>query len=140
MLIQFLQYYFFRGESAFHSMMSGFGWAKNPMIKRMTEIRTDIPITILYGSRSWVDNSAGEVIKASGHHNYVNVQIISGAGHHVYADKPDIFNRYVNDACNLSDSADRTIAVRNLEILKNKNESTESDQEDEQHAHAGKKN
>lgn len=111
-------------------MMSGFGWAKNPMIKRMNQIRDDIPITILYGSRSWVDNSAGEAIKDTGHHNYVNVQIITGAGHHVYADKPEIFNRYVNDACNLTDNLDKTIAIRNTTTT-SKNEKTESDQEDD---------
>lgn len=45
------------------------------------------------------------------------LKIISGAGHHVYADKPEIFNRYVNEACNLTDSSeDRTVAV-----IKNKN-------------------
>lgn len=30
--------------------------------------------------------------------------MISGAGHHVYADKSDIFNKYVLEACALSDS------------------------------------
>lgn len=118
------------GESAFHSMMSGFGWAKHPMINRMNKIREDIPITLLYGSRSWVDNSAGEAIKESGHHNYVNVQVITGAGHHVYADKPDIFNKYVNDACNLTDTIGKSVILRAAPAT-NKNDNTESDQEDE---------
>lgn len=30
--------------------------------------------------------------------------MITGAGHHVFADKPELFNRYVNEACALSDS------------------------------------
>lgn len=118
------------GESAFHSMMSGFGWAKHPMIHRMKEIRDNIPITLLYGSRSWMDNSTGQLIKESGHHNYVNVQIITGAGHHVYADKPEIFNKYVNDACNFTDT--NIIAVKTLQnASSNKSENTESDQDDE---------
>ncbi|KAL0278679.1 UNVERIFIED_CONTAM: hypothetical protein PYX00_000429 [Menopon gallinae] len=93
------------GESAFHAMMTGFGWAKNPIIKRMDMLRPDIPITLIYGSRSWVDNSAGEKIKElrSGT-SYVNIIVISGAGHHVYADKSEIFNRHVNDACSLADA------------------------------------
>lgn len=103
------------GESAFHTMMTGFGWAKHPMIKRMHEIRPHIPITLLYGSRSWIDNSAGELIKQSGHHNYVDIQVISGAGHHVYADKPDIFNKYVNDACTFSDTFKSAVAVRSVD-------------------------
>lgn len=51
------------GESAFHSMMNGFGWAKNPMIKRIHEVRDDVPITLLFGSRSWVDSAAGDFRK-----------------------------------------------------------------------------
>lgn len=30
--------------------------------------------------------------------------MITGAGHHIFADKPELFNRYVNEACVLSDS------------------------------------
>lgn len=32
------------------------------------------------------------------------MQVITGAGHHVYADKSEIFNKYVLEACALSDS------------------------------------
>lgn len=32
------------------------------------------------------------------------MQVITGAGHHVYADKSEIFNKYVQEACALSDS------------------------------------
>lgn len=31
------------------------------------------------------------------------MQVITGAGHHVYADKSEIFNKYVEEACALSD-------------------------------------
>jgi len=34
----------------------------------------------------------------------VNVQIIQGAGHHVYADKRDNFNQLVLKACEMQDS------------------------------------
>lgn len=95
------------GESAFHAMMHGFGWAKNPIVKRIDKLRDDIPITLLYGSRSWVDNSAGELIKQYRSSSYVNVQVITGAGHHVYADRSEIFNKYVQEACALSDSMPR---------------------------------
>lgn len=80
-------------------MTTSFGWAKHPMIQRIPELRKDIPITILRGSRSWVQESSMEAIKLSRINSYVNMQAISGAGHHVYADKPEIFNRYVLDAC-----------------------------------------
>jgi len=91
------------GESAFHSMMSGFGWAKSPMINRIHEIRADVPMTLIYGSRSWVDNAAGNVIKASRPNSYVSAHIINQAGHHVYADKAEEFNRLVRNACRFTE-------------------------------------
>lgn len=92
------------GESAFHAMMSSFGWAKYPMVNRMDSLRSDIPITLIYGGRSWVDNSAGEKIKElRSATSYVNLVVINGAGHHVYADRSDIFNKHVNEACSISD-------------------------------------
>jgi len=68
-------YLIHRGESAFHAMMQGFGWAKNPIIKRIDKLNNDIPITLIYGSRSWVDNSVGETIKQYRSSSYVNVQV-----------------------------------------------------------------
>lgn len=88
------------GESAFHSMMSGFGWAKNPMIKRIHEMREDVPLTILYGSRSWVDNSAGKMIRDARPNSFVESHIINQAGHHIYADRADEFNSLILNACN----------------------------------------
>lgn len=87
------------GESAFHSMMSGFGWAKNPMIKRIHEIQKDVPITLIYGSRSWVDSSASEIIAKVRPDSYVKSFVINQAGHHVYADKAEEFNQIVVEAC-----------------------------------------
>lgn len=87
------------GESAFHSMMNGFGWAKNPMIKRIHEVRDDVPITLLFGSRSWVDSAAGDFIQKVRPNSFVQSHIINQAGHHVYADRADEFNRLVRAAC-----------------------------------------
>ncbi|XP_076687114.1 pummelig isoform X3 [Andrena cerasifolii] len=98
------------GESAFHAMMQGFGWAKNPIVRRIDQLSPEIPITLLYGSRSWVDNSSWETLKQARSSAYINVQAITGAGHHVYADKSDIFNKYVVEACNLSDATSHLAA------------------------------
>lgn len=38
-------------------------------------------------------------------------QVISGAGHHVYADKPEIFNQVVVEACNYSDTINDRLAI-----------------------------
>lgn len=94
------------GEAAFRAMAASFGWAKHPMIHRMDTLRKDIPITVLYGSRSWVDNASGELILEKRPDSYVNVQVITGAGHHVYADKAETFNRHVIEACILADTGD----------------------------------
>ncbi|XP_047117033.1 1-acylglycerol-3-phosphate O-acyltransferase ABHD5-like [Schistocerca piceifrons] len=94
------------GEAAFRAMMSGFGWAKHPMIQRIHSLPPEIPITIIYGSRSWVQNTPGETIQQARTNSYVNVQVITGAGHHVYADKSETFNQHVLEACELSDRRD----------------------------------
>ncbi|XP_055380468.1 (Lyso)-N-acylphosphatidylethanolamine lipase isoform X2 [Condylostylus longicornis] len=125
------------GESAFHSMMESFGWAKNPMIKRIQNLREDVPMTVIYGSRSWIDSSAGDKIKILRPNSIVNMRIINGAGHHVYADKPSVFNQYVLEACGDNDSKlDEEKNLSNIsntstDSQKNTPEATESDQDNE---------
>ncbi|XP_065368437.1 (Lyso)-N-acylphosphatidylethanolamine lipase isoform X1 [Calliphora vicina] len=108
------------GESAFHSMMESFGWAKNPMIHRIKDVRQDIPITFIYGSRSWIDSSSGEKIKSVRGNSMVEIKTVTGAGHHVYADKPEVFNRYVNETCDLYKRKPQPPLIR---------DATESDEE-----------
>lgn len=105
------------GESAFHCMMSGFGWAKNPMVRRIDQLDSKIPITLLYGSRSWIDHSAGEVLKEKRYNSYFKLHVISGAGHHVYADKPEAFNQIVVDACSYTDTLIERGKQNNLPIM-----------------------
>lgn len=57
----------------------------------------------------------------------VILQVISGAGHHVYADKSEIFNKHVLEACDLSDSIPNRISPSNIKIeLKDDNEQQSS--------------
>lgn len=92
-------------------MMIGLGWAKNPMLKRMDRLRPDISITLLYGSRSWIQQENWSLLKET--RNSVNVQAVNGAGHHVFADKPEQFNAFVNEACFLADSyADKDVPCK----------------------------
>ncbi|XP_045452784.1 1-acylglycerol-3-phosphate O-acyltransferase ABHD5 isoform X1 [Melitaea cinxia] len=95
------------GESAFHSLMQGFGWAKNPMVKRVSQLDPTLPITVLYGSRSWVDNSTGQLLQENRPASPTYVQVINGAGHHVYLDKPELFNKFVLEACTRADNEPR---------------------------------
>ncbi|GBP35576.1 hypothetical protein EVAR_17438_1 [Eumeta japonica] len=88
------------GESAFHTLMEKFGWARNPMERRVGSLDPKLPVTVLYGSRSWVDCSTADMLRAQrppGAPTFV--QVINGAGHHIYVDKPELFNKYVMEAC-----------------------------------------
>ena len=93
------KFFLYSGETAFRSLSIPYGWAKYPMIHRIKEISASIPLTILYGSRSWMDSSSGHTIKYLREKSQVDVQIIKGAGHHVYADRPTEFNTCVNTVC-----------------------------------------
>ena len=65
----------FSGESAFHSMMASFGWAKDPMVNRIEQMDKTIPITFLYGAQSWIDNRPGQLIKKLRDQSFVNVEV-----------------------------------------------------------------
>uniref|UniRef100_A0A2M4BRM3 1-acylglycerol-3-phosphate O-acyltransferase ABHD5 n=1 Tax=Anopheles marajoara TaxID=58244 RepID=A0A2M4BRM3_9DIPT len=88
------------GEAAFHAMMKDFGWAKNPMIKRIVDLKPTVPITMIYGAQSWVMRTGPiDTLKLMRPDSYVKVQLIENAGHHIYADDAPTFNRLVNEAC-----------------------------------------
>ncbi|XP_071505196.1 (Lyso)-N-acylphosphatidylethanolamine lipase-like [Diadema antillarum] len=87
------------GEKAFKDMSSQMGWAANPMIKRVGDIPADLPISMVFGSRSWMDFSIGKEVRKLRSRSRVDVQIIKGAGHHVYADKFWEVNPLVNNFC-----------------------------------------
>ncbi|XP_054163083.1 (Lyso)-N-acylphosphatidylethanolamine lipase-like isoform X1 [Oppia nitens] len=91
------------GEMAFKSLSTSLGWARNPMIDRITELHPEINMTFIYGSRSWIDRQPGFQTKyLLG--DRVNVEIIQGSGHHVYADKSEEFNELVAKVCHTVDS------------------------------------
>ncbi|KAK9892128.1 hypothetical protein WA026_018328 [Henosepilachna vigintioctopunctata] len=87
------------GETAFKSMIYGFGWAKNPMIYRMDNLKKEVPLTILFGSNTWMDKTVGPMIKELRPDAFVDVQMIDNAGHHIYTDQADEFNRIVIQTC-----------------------------------------
>jgi len=87
------------GETAFKNMTIPYGWARHPMIYRIGSVDKNIPITMIYGSRSWIDHSSGKETKERRSGCYVDVQVITGAGHHVYVDQPNKFNELVEQIC-----------------------------------------
>ncbi|XP_074539713.1 1-acylglycerol-3-phosphate O-acyltransferase ABHD5 [Halichoeres trimaculatus] len=87
------------GETAFKNMTVPYGWAKRPMLQRVDKLQSEIPITIIYGSRSSIDSNSGSTIKEMRPSSHVEIITIRGAGHYVYADQPEDFNHRVLQAC-----------------------------------------
>lgn len=56
-------------------MTAQFGWANRPMIERISQLRQDIPITFIYGSRSWIDSSSGAQTTALRGNSYVKIEV-----------------------------------------------------------------
>lgn len=87
------------GEAAFKAMTEPSGFARHPMMSRLSLLDWRVPITFVYGSRSWGNRQPGLQIKYSRLNSFVDVQVIDGAGYHVYADKPEQFNALINRVC-----------------------------------------
>ncbi|CAD5117875.1 unnamed protein product [Dimorphilus gyrociliatus] len=91
------------GESAFKAMTMSFGWAKNPMLSRIHKLSEKVPMTMIYGSRSWISDSSGWEAKRrrqeENENCFVDVHIIKNAGHHVYANQSEEFNNLINKIC-----------------------------------------
>lgn len=96
---------FSRGENAFFSMQFQYGWALRPMLPRViSELSPSIPISFIYGVRSWMDSTTGKRISDARQNSYVNIHHIKRAGHHVHAEQPEEFNRVVNHICSIVDA------------------------------------
>lgn len=61
------------GETAFRNMTIPYGWAKRPMIQRIGLIQADIPMTVIYGSRSSIDGYSGKTIKELRPNSHVDI-------------------------------------------------------------------
>ncbi|CAJ1071532.1 (Lyso)-N-acylphosphatidylethanolamine lipase [Xyrichtys novacula] len=88
------------GEVGFRAMSESLGWAKRPMLQRVHLLPPSMPLSMLYGARSWVDSSSGDMVAHIREKAYTKVQLIHDASHHVYADQPETFNRVVENICN----------------------------------------
>ena len=91
-------------------MQHNFGWAKKPMLHRIaSDLNPDLPVSIIYGSRSWVYRLNTDVLQlfaeARCEGSYVATYIIDDASHHVHADKPEEFNAQVRDILKIVDTS-----------------------------------
>lgn len=87
------------GEHAFHRLLHNGPWPANPIADRMRDLHVDIPLTFVYGAKSWLDSTYGVTIKENRPHSYTNIEIIDSAGHKVFSDDEILFNTIVLNAC-----------------------------------------
>lgn len=90
------------GESAFNCMKTDLVFAKKPMVHRIHNLHKNIPITLIYGSESWMFRNE-DMVKEKRADSYVYIEYVTGAGHHLHADQPEIFNFIVNKACEMAE-------------------------------------
>lgn len=96
------------GELAFKRLLDAGPWPKFPMGERMKEnFPREIPVTFIYGSKTWMRTDYGEIIKDSRLNSFTNIEFVENAGHHVYADNAEDFNRFVLDAMKILKSNDQ---------------------------------
>ncbi|EDO34526.1 predicted protein, partial [Nematostella vectensis] len=93
------------GETAFKYMSIPYGWAKYPMVNRIGELHRQVPISFIVGARSWVNNESSYEIKRIREDSFVDIQVIRGAGHHVYADRPELFNATMHKIYTMVDNS-----------------------------------
>uniref|UniRef100_F6XKZ6 AB hydrolase-1 domain-containing protein n=2 Tax=Ciona intestinalis TaxID=7719 RepID=F6XKZ6_CIOIN len=91
------------GESGFKQMNQDLGYAYKPMLSRIGGLRKDVPVTFVYGARSWMDVNSGHETQNLLPDNHVEVYSVKGAGHHVYADRPELFHEIIDTVCDALD-------------------------------------
>jgi abhydrolase domain-containing protein 4 len=89
------------GELAFRHLLEVGAYPKRPMGERMLKgLKEEIPLTIIFASESWIDNSYGPIIKDGRSVNsYTHIENIESAGHQLFSDNAEEFNRIVLEAC-----------------------------------------
>lgn len=67
------------GKNAYNRLSVFNVWAKNPLIKRINSLDDKIPITFIFGSKTWFDHRSAYEVKCSrSNQNSVSVHIIQG--------------------------------------------------------------
>ncbi|GAB0091277.1 hypothetical protein DMENIID0001_060970 [Sergentomyia squamirostris] len=91
------------GFNVANSMCSfNLNW-KHPMIDRIGNLHPDVPITVIYGSKSSVDRISDEYFRKLRNGSYIDIQIIDGGEHIVLYQKPEQVCQLVNQVCMRSD-------------------------------------
>ncbi len=76
------------------------------------QLHPQVPITVISGARTWLDainrdrmgKTANLIKEARPDTSYVGVEFVADASHHVYAEKPEEFNRIVLSVLDVVDA------------------------------------
>ncbi|KAK3520737.1 hypothetical protein QTP70_031477, partial [Hemibagrus guttatus] len=101
------------GETAFKNMTIPYGWAQRPMIHRVGMLDPAIPISVICGSRSRIDGQSGQAIRELRPSSQTDIIVIRGAGHYVFADQSEDFNRVVLKICTDVSNGQETAVEKN---------------------------
>ena len=85
------------GEDAFRNMNVFLMWAKLPMVKRVSELPDEVPMTVMYGSSTFLDHRTAYEIKCKRENAKVDVCIVKDAGHDIHVDNAEEFNRILRE-------------------------------------------
>ena len=90
------------GEHSLRQLLNFGAYAKDPLVNRIAELKSNIPVTFLYGSHDWMDPMGGKIaaenLKKRGHNSPISQHILPGAGHHLYVDCPNGFESAILSA------------------------------------------
>lgn len=85
------------------SIADGLKYAKYPMDRRMSGLNENMPVYFIYGENTRMDINAGYRVKDQLKLNQVTIKVIERTAHHPYAERSEIFNKYVNSIMKLVD-------------------------------------
>ena len=81
------------GETAFSRLSNDLFWAKTPMMSQLKGSK--VPCSLLLGEDSWIARDQLEEFTSWSRDLGLAIEIIPEAGHHIYADQPELFNQLV---------------------------------------------
>jgi len=82
------------GDMAFSCLQIPVGWARDPVARHLPNLPEDIPVSIIFGKKTWMDVSTTLLI-AKKMKPFVEIVLIPDAGHHVYIDNLPLFNQAI---------------------------------------------
>lgn len=83
------------GEHALSTILQSGAYARRPLCDKLPHVTR--PVTFLYGDRDWMDWKTAMELQRS--MKMATVCIVEDAGHHLYYDNCEQFNRLVKEAC-----------------------------------------